>query len=223
MTLHTPLLIVNLKEYDEVLGDRPVTIAKVARKLFDKYKINILIAPPDPMIDNISKIVLTVSQHIEPYEPGAHTGALLAKEVKELGAVGSIINHSEKRMPAEDVKKCIDLCREYDLVSIVCAQNSKEAGELAKFNPDFIAIEPPELIGGDISVSTAEPEIITNSVNEVKRNSLRTNVLCGAGVKTREDVKKAIELGAKGILVASGVVKSSNIEKSIEELVKGMR
>jgi triosephosphate isomerase len=223
MTLKLPVLIVNLKEYDEVLGDNPVTIAKVARKLFDKYKINILIAPPDPMIDNISKIILTVSQHLDPYEPGAHTGTLLAKEVKELGAIGSLINHSEKRISPEDVKKCVDLCREYDLISIVCAQNSKEAGELAKFNPDFIAVEPSELIGGDVSVSTAEPEIITNSVNEVKKNSLRTSLLCGAGVKTKDDVKKAIELGAKGVLVASGVVKSPNVEKAMEELIKGMR
>lgn len=223
MMLKPPLLIVNLKEYDEVLGDNPVIIAKVARKLYDKYKINILIAPPDPMIDNISKIILTIAQHIDPYEPGAHTGALLAKEVKELGAVGSIINHSERRIPADDVKKCVDLCKEYDLISVVCAQNSKEAGELAKFNPDFIAVEPPELIGGDVSVSTAEPEIIKNSVNEVKKNSLRTNLLCGAGVKTKEDVKKAIELGAKGVLVASGVVKSPNVEKAMEELIRGMR
>jgi triosephosphate isomerase len=221
--LKPPLLIVNLKEYDEVLGDRPITFAKVARKLLDKYKVNILIAPPDPMIDNISQITLTISQHMEPYEPGAHTGALLAKEVKELGAIGSLINHSEKRIPYEDIKKCVDLCKEYDLISIVCAQNSKEAGELAKFNPDFIAVEPPELIGGDVSVSTAEPEIIRNTVNEVRKNSSRTYVLCGAGVKTRDDVKKAIELGAKGVLVASGVVKADSVEKAMEDLIKGMR
>lgn len=223
MTLRPPLLIVNLKGYDEVLGDNPVAIAKVARKLFDKYKINILIAPPDPMIDNTSKIIMTLSQHLDPYEPGAHTGAMLAKEVKSLGAIGSIINHSEKRIPADDIKKCVELCRQYDLVSVVCAQNSKEAGELAKFNPDFIAVEPPELIGGDVSVSTAEPEIIKDSVAEVRKNSLRTGLLCGAGVKTKADVKKAIELGAKGVLVASGVVKSENVEKAMEELIKGMK
>jgi len=221
--LKIPLLIVNLKEYDEVLGENPIKFAETANKLSKKYNINILIAPPDPMIDNISKIVLTVSQHIEPFEPGAHTGALLAKEVKELGAIGSLINHSEKRIPAEDIKKCVDLCKEYDLISIVCAQNNKEAGELAKFNPDFIAVEPPELIGGEVSVSTAEPEIIKNSVDAVKAVSSRTYVLCGAGVKTREDVKKAIELGAKGVLVASGVVKSGNVENAMEELVKGMK
>lgn len=115
------------------------------------------------------------------------------------------------------------MCKEYDLISIVCAQNSKEAGELAKFNPDFIAVEPPELIGGDVSVSTAEPEIIRNTVDEVKKNSSRTYVLCGAGVKNKDDVKKAIELGAKGVLVASGVVKADSVENAMEDLIKGMR
>jgi len=220
--LKPPILIINLKGYEQVLGENPMKFAQIAKKLTDKHKVNILIAPPAPLLNEVAEISLTVSQHIDPYEPGAHTGALLAKEVKELGAVGSLINHSEKRIPHEDIKKCVDLCKEYELVSIVCAKDNEEAKEIAKFKPDFIAIEPPELIGGDVSVSTAKPEIIKNSVNDVKKISARTYVLCGAGVKNRDDVKKAIELGAKGILVASGVVKSENIEKSMEELIMGM-
>lgn len=222
MKLRLPVLIVNLKEYDEALGNSPLKFAQAAKRLSKKHNITILIAPPDPLIDNTAEITLTVSQHLDPFEPGAHTGALLAKEIKELGAIGSIINHSEKRISVEDVKKCIDLCKEYDLISVVCVQNCEEAKELSSFKPDFIAIEPPELIGGETSVSTAKPEIIKNSVDCVKKNSRETNVLCGAGVKTKDDVKKAIELGAKGVLVASGVVKSPDIEKSMEELIKGM-
>lgn len=133
-----------------------------------------------------------------------------------------MINHSEKRIPLDDINKCVDLCKEYELISIVCVQSCEEARELAMSKPDFIAIEPPELIGGDVSVSSAKPEIIKSSVDCVKKVSPYTEVLCGAGVKNREDVKKAIELGAKGILVASGVVKSSNIENAMEELIKGM-
>lgn len=221
--LKLPILIINLKEYEQVLGERPIKFAEIAKKLSDKHNVTILIAPPDPLIDNTAKIILTVSQHLDPYEPGAHTGALLAKEVKELGAIGSLINHSEKRIPHEDIEKCVDLCKEYELISIVCAKDNEEVKKLAKFNPDFIAIEPPELIGGDVSVSTARPEIVKNSVNDVKRISPRTHVLCGAGIKTREDVKKAIELGTKGVILASGVVKAGNVEKAIEELIMGMK
>jgi triosephosphate isomerase len=222
MKLRLPVLIVNLKEYDEVLGNSPLKFAQAAKRLSKKHNVTILIAPPDPLIDNTAEITLTLSQHLDPFEPGAHTGALLAKEIKELGAIGSLINHSEKRIPLDDINKCVDLCKEYELVSVVCVQSCEEAGELAMSKPDFIAIEPPELIGGDVSVSTAKPEIIKNSVDCIKKVSPNTEVLCGAGVKSREDVEKAIELGAKGILVASGVVKSPDIENAMEELIKGM-
>lgn len=223
MKLNSPVLIINLKEYEEVLGNRPLDFAIAAKKLSEKYNnVTILIAPPAPLIDNIAKITLTISQHIDPLEPGAHTGALIAKEVKALGAIGSLINHSEKRIPHEDVKRCIDLCKKYDLVSIVCAKDNEEVKELAIFKPDFIAIEPPELIGGDISVSTARPEIIKNSLDDVKEISPDTRVLCGAGIKKREDVKRAIILGASGVILASGVVKAENIEEAMKELIIGM-
>jgi triosephosphate isomerase len=52
--------------------------------------------------------------------------------------------------------------------------------------------------------------------------SPQTFVLCGAGIKSENDVRRAMELGAKGILVASGVVKAKDIEKSMENLIKGM-
>lgn len=220
--MKTPLLIINLKEYDQALGRRPIDFAITASKLAEKHGVTILIAPPAPLIDNISKIAMTISQHIDPYEPGAHTGAMLAKEVKELGGVGSLINHSEKRIPHEDIKRCVELCRKYELTSIVCAKDNYEVMQLAKFKPDFIAIEPPELIGGDVSVSTARPDIIRKSVEEVKEIYPNIGVLCGAGVKTKMDVLRAIQFGAKGVLVASGIVKSDDIEKTMEELIKGM-
>ncbi|NIO44641.1 MAG: triose-phosphate isomerase [Candidatus Aenigmarchaeota archaeon] len=221
--MEPPILIINLKEYEQSLGEKPIKFAEVAKKLSDKHKVTILIAPPTPLLNEVAKITSTISQHLDPFEPGAHTGALIPKEVKDLGAIGSIINHSERRIPHEDIKKCIDLCREYELLSVVCVKDNEEVKEIAEFKPDFIAIEPPELIGGDISVSTAKPEIVKNSVNDVKKISPRTYVLCGAGIKTREDVKKAIELGAKGVILASGVVKAGNVEKAIEELIMGMK
>ncbi len=222
MKIKLPVLIINLKEYEEVLGERAIKFAKIAKKLSKKFNISILIAPPPPLLDEVAKITLTISQHIDPYEPGAHTGALLAKEVKVLGGIGSLINHSEKRITFEEIKKCIKLCKKYKLISIVCSKDIREAKKIAKLKPDFIAIEPPELIGGEVSISTAKPQIIEKTVKAVKKISKNTVVLCGAGIKSKEDVKKAMELGAKGILVASGVVKSKNIEKSMKELIKGM-
>lgn len=221
--MKTPILIVNLKEYEEVLGERAVEFAQIAKKLSSKYNnITILLAPPPPIFEKIAKITLSISQHIDPYEPNSHTGGILPKEIKLLGGVGSLINHSERRIPFENIQKDVELCRKYDLVSFVCAKDNEEAKAIAKLNPNFIAIEPPELIGGDISVSKAKPEIIKQCVDCVKEISLDTMVLCGAGIKTRQDVEEAIKLGAKGVLVASGVVKAENIEGAMEDLIEGM-
>jgi triosephosphate isomerase len=220
--LKTPVLIINLKAYDEVLGRRALDFAMAADKISKKHDATILLAPPAPLLESIAKLTATIAQHIDPYEPGAYTGSLIAKEVKELGGVGSLINHSEKRVPHEDIKRCVELCRKYDLVSIVCAKDNEEVIQVAKYKPDFIAIEPPELIGGDVSVSTARPDVIKKSVDDIREIYPDMGVLCGAGVKTRMDVKKAIYLGAKGVLVASGVVKSKDIESAIEDLIAGM-
>ena len=220
--LKTPILIINLKAYEEVLGLRALDFAIAVKKVLEKHDVTILVAPPAPLLESIAKVAPTISQHIDPYEPGAYTGSVIAKEVKDLGGVGSLINHSEKRIPHEDIKRCVDLCRKYDLVSIVCAKDNEEVMQVAKYKPDFIAIEPPELIGGDVSVSTARPDVIKKSVDDVREIYSDIGVLCGAGVKSKMDVRKAIYLGAKGVLVASGVVKSKNVEEAIEDLIAGM-
>ena len=43
-------------------------------------------------------------------------------------------------------------------------------------------------------------------------------MLCGAGVKNGADVKMAIELGAEGVLLASGVTKASDIKAVLDDL-----
>jgi len=219
--MKTPILILNLKGYDEVLGEQALNYARIANKIAEKYQtVQILVAPHLPTFKQIAEVTSCIAQHIDSLEPGPYTGHIVPKEIKLLGGIGSLINHSEKRMPLEDIRKSIELCRKYGLVSFVCAQDNNEVRTIAKLNPDFIAIEPPELIGSDASVSKARPESITQAVIDLKNSN--TQLLCGAGINTRKDVEKAIQLGAKGILVASAVVMADDVEGTLEELVKGM-
>ena len=97
-----------------------------------------------------------------------------------------------------------------------------EARALAALNPTMIAVEPPELIGGDISVTSADPEIISATVAAVKEVNPNVRVLCGAGVKNGADVAAAIELGAEGVLLASGVTKASDPGYVLLDLVSGL-
>jgi triosephosphate isomerase len=119
----------------------------------------------------------------------------------------------------EHIKTAVEIAKKLNLFTIVCAVDDKEASEIAKFGPDLIAVEPPELIGGDVSVSKANPDLIRRSVEAVGKGKL----LVGAGVKTGEDVRIAIELGAVGVLLASGVVKAKDPEGVLRELVEGLR
>jgi len=100
-----------------------------------------------------------------------------------------------------------------------CAADLEEAKNLAEMGPTFIAVEPPELIGGDISVTTADPSIVSDTVAVVKATNPDVRVLCGAGVKNGQDVATAIKLGAEGVLLASGVTKASDVASVLNDLV----
>ena len=100
-----------------------------------------------------------------------------------------------------------------------CAADIDEAKALAALVPDFVAVEPPELIGGDVSVTSADPEIVSATAAAVREVSEQVGILCGAGVKTGEDVAMAIKLGTSGVLLASGVTKADDPESALRNLV----
>src|SRR5262249_20609607 len=146
------------------------------------------------------------------------TGAIPAELIKAAKAKGSLVNHSEKKIPQDKIKPTIDGLHRNGLESLVCAATTNEAVGIAHHTPTYIAVEPPELIGSGVSVSTAKPEIVINSVKAVKEVNHKITVLCGAGVSTKEDVKKAIELGSQGVLLASAFVKAPDPKVFLQEL-----
>jgi triosephosphate isomerase len=222
--MRTPCLVINFKAFKEGTGKSALKIAKTAEKISNKLNICIAVSPNFFDLKEIAKKVsiLTFAQHCDAAEEGAFTGHVTAYQIKEAGGKGVILNHSEKRMELDDVEDIIELAKKYKLTTIVCANEIEIAKAVAVLNPDFIALEPPELIGGNISVSQAQPEVITKFVIEVKKFNSKVKLLVGAGVKTKEDVKKAIELGADGVILASGVVKAKNVSKAIEDLASGL-
>jgi len=215
-------LVINFKTYIKGSGKNAEKLAIIADNIAKQTKKNIILVVQNIDINRISKLVSipVYAQHMDPIEPGAHEGKILAESLKYDGAKGVVINHSEDKVKKDIIKKTRTIAKNHKLKTIICAKNSKEAKELAKFNPEFLAIEPPKLIGGNVSVSTAKPELITETVNKVRSFNKKQKILCGAGVKTAKDVKKAIELGTQGVFVASGVVKAKNPKKEILELVK---
>jgi len=209
-----PLYIINFKTYKEGTGRNAFRLAKVCDKFGRHARIIICVQAADICVSKRISIPV-FAQHIDPVEQGQTTGYITAEDIKSDGAKGTLLNHSEHKLKFEDLKKAIAICKKKKLITVACASTPAEAKKISALKPDYIAIEPPELIGGKVSVSEARPEVITKAIKAVGN----IPVLCGAGIHKREDVKKAFQLGAKGILVASAVVKARNPEKVIRELI----
>ena len=217
----TPVLIVNFKTYEESTGKNALKLAKICNKVSKETGKAIAISVQALDLKEISKNVeiSVLSQHIDGEDFGAKTGHVLPNAVILAGGVGSLLNHSEDQYSFEELKKASDKMKELGLVRVICANTPKKAAEVAKLSPEFIAIEPPELIGTLVSVSKVNPRVITDTIEIVKKVDPKIKVLCGAGVATKEDVKKAIELGSSGILIATAIVKAKNPEKILKEMV----
>lgn len=222
--MDTPAIIINVKTYEEGTGKKAIELAKCIERVRGEMGIEIVIAvqPTDIYAIHHATNIPVFAQHIDAIKYGSHTGWVLPEAVKEAGAVGTLLNHSEHPLPLESIAKGIERAKELKMDVVACAGNVDMAVAVAALSPHFVAIEPPELIGGDISVTTAEPEIVRNAVNEVKKINPAVKVLCGAGVKKREDVRRALELGTDGVLLASGVVKARNKEDVLKDLAKGI-
>lgn len=215
--------VLNYKNYLEGAGNNTLDISKTASEIANKYKIDMILAPPQPSLSMVAQNVdlPVIAQHLDNVETGSTTGFFVTEIAKSYGLKGSLINHSEHRINKEEISDLVLKLKSNNMFSIVCAKDLEEVTKVANFFPDFIAIEPPELIGSGRSVSKENPDIITNSIINAKRVSKSIKVLCGAGITNFEDVRKAIQLGVDGILVASGVIKSKNWYESLNDLAKG--
>ena len=201
-------------------------LSKVSEQVSNNTGVDIMIAPPQSSLSQVCTTVKTpvISQHVDFSKHGSTTGFIVPEIVKSYGAVGSLINHSEHRFENIDsIRELISIMRNLQMFSIVCVRTPEEAGTIAKFNPDFIAIEPPELIGSGKAVSKENPTIVTDSITAVAERSKSSKVICGAGIVDKADVESALRLGAKGILVASGIIKAKSWYDKIHELALGFK
>lgn len=219
--MNTPIVILNYKTYLESSGENALELARALKSASEESGITMVAAPQAADIYRIQdQISLPIfAQHIDPITPGGHTGSNLIETLIEAGISGSLINHSENRMKLADIDEVIQLCKQNDIESCVCTNNIATSKAIATFSPDAVAVEPPELIGTGIPVSQAQPEIVEDSVKGVKSINKKIKVLCGAGISTGDDMKAAMDLGADGVLLASGIVKAENPKEALLDLV----
>lgn len=215
-----PLIVVNFKTYASASGATAETLA-VAMEAHSNGPARMVAVVSAFDLEAVRRAAPSLevwSQHLDPVGQGGFTGWLEPKTAMHRGAQGTIINHAEHKVEMDHVKRLLPQLPD-DFPVCGCAADLEEAKSLAEMGPTFIAVEPPELIGGDVSVTTADPSIVSDTVAVVKATNPDVRVLCGAGVKNGQDVATAIKLGAEGVLLASGVTKASDVASVLNDLV----
>ena len=209
-------VLVNLKAYP----CDPVAVAEAAADVAEQTDATVAVAPQPADLARVAETgATTYAQHVSPVEHGSHTGSVLAESVADNGAVGTLLNHSEHRRKLADIDGSLDAAERVGLDTVVCANNPEQVAAAAALGPDAVAVEPPELIGTGTPVSQADPDIVEDAVAAAEAVDPSVDVYCGAGITTGNDLEAARELGASGVLLASGVAKADDPKEALEDLV----
>ena len=223
--MRLPILVINMKVYPEVLGKKALELAKAAESVARELGASIAVAPPITELRTVAEGVEipVYAQGADPVEPGARTGHVPLEFIKETGAAGVILNHSENRLLLNDLGWLVSRAKSLGLETLVCAPDPYTSAAAAALEPTAVAVEPPELIGTGKAVSREKPDVIVRTVELVRKVNPSIPVITGAGIESFDDVKKAIELGTQGVLVASAIVKARDWKQKIMELANALR
>lgn len=220
LSITKPFFIFNPKSY--LYGKELLKLAKVADKLAKENDISIFVTAPfadlQILSENTENIIVT-AQHMDGMKPGRGMGHVLPDSLQANGARATFLNHAEKPMNLNELITAIDRANELDILTIVCADSLKEAETIARLNPDILLCEPTELIG---TGETSDKEYIEQTNNAIKNINSDILVMQAAGISTADDVYQTISLGADGTGCTSGIVKSNNPEKMLNDMVKAV-
>lgn len=218
--LKTPIFITNFKTYEQATGQRAVDLALIHQEVAEATGASIAVAVQACDLYRVSQAVSipVFAQHVDPVDYGSFTGHNLPQSVRASGGIGTLLNHSERRLPVDILTNTLACAQKTSLLRIVCCEDVAEVEKFAQLDPDFLAFEPPELIGCcGKSVATEEPDSIKKAVQ-----ATGLPVLVGAGISTAEDIAVSLKLGAQGFLVASAITKAKNPKKILTELVSAL-
>ena len=212
-------VLVNLKAYP----CDPVAVATAAADVADDSGVRVAVAPQAAHLSAVADTgVETFAQHVSPVDHGSHTGSTLAEAAADAGATGTLLNHSERRLKLADIDASLEAADRAGLETCACANNPEQIAAVTALGPDAVAVEPPELIGTGTPVSQADPDVVEDAVAAAARVDEDVDVYCGAGISTGDDVLAARDLGATGVLLASGVAKADDPRAALEDLVSGL-
>jgi triosephosphate isomerase len=218
-----PILILNFKAYKVTAGKKGLALANAAHILSINKGVKLYIAPQitDTSFFSLNTEADILAQHCDPIIEGRGTGKVGIQNLLEIGVKGCLLNHSEYPQSIEEIVFIAKKSSEMGLKTCLCVPEPDFLANFRDAKFDMIAIEPPELIAGQVSVSKAKPQLLLRFFSEIERAHPESLKLCGAGIKNSEDVKIAKTLGADGILVSSGFTLAKDPLLALNSLLDG--
>jgi triosephosphate isomerase len=225
MNASKPIVAFNTKVFPQSVGKAGITLCKAADAAASRFpSVQAIYCPAQSQLElacSTLRDAWAFAQHTDASMDGQSTGWLPPEAVFAAGAAGTLLNHSEHRMAEKDVLTVVQRSIALKLKCLVCAASLEEAlGIAVRVKPWAVALEPPELIGTGVSVSTAKPKVVTDFVSHMRSQAPDVIPIVGAGVSTAADVSKCIELGASGVLLASAFAKSRDPYKTACQLLE---
>ncbi len=219
--LPLPIFVVNFKSY--VWGREALKIARKMEEIAQESRVYLCAIPQIVDISLIAKEtkVPVFSPHLDSLTPGRGTGRILPEAVKEAGAVGVLLNHSEYNLPLDVISETMKRAREVGLISMVASNSPQEAEAIALLGPEVIISEPSSRIGTLRSVGR-DKEFVLQSIEKVKNVNPKIIVICGAGVSSREDVETLVELGVEGTGASRAIFEAEDPAYLLAKMVEGL-
>lgn len=209
------MIFLNFKTYPETSGDNTL---KLCRLIQDKRVIPCLQAVDIYKIKQVLPDLEIWAQHADPFTPGKFTGYQLPASLKAAGAQGVLINHSDHPVELEIIKATLNLCQLIKLKVMIITDSLKLIEKVNLLQPDFIGFEDPKLIGGPIAMIDAREDLVKQA-----SQLAQMPLIVGGGIRTADHVKKSLQLGGLGVILASEFAKSTNPEKTLQDLVGGLK
>ena len=181
---------------------------------------DVIICPPFVILPILKSYLLNHkssiklgAQNISPFDEGAYTGEVSAKQIKEF-ADYVIIGHSERRKNFlendETLFKKVELANKYGLIPIFCVQD--ETTKIPR-NVEIVAYEPVFAIG---TGNPDNPESAEKIAKQIKENTQVLVVLYGGSV-TSKNVKDFTQMpNIDGVLVGGASLDAQEFYKIIQ-------
>ena len=221
ITLKPPFFEIGPKNY--LYGDEVLDLAKAADEASYRYNVPIIFTTPFTEIRRVAeqtKHLLVFAPHMDPLPIGRGLADILPEAVKAAKAVGVMLNHAERPIHYDVLRRSIERADEVGLLTVVCANTIAEAKTIALLEPNIIVAEPTELIGTGQMSDMAYVRATIEAVKSINEDIL---ILQGAGISNGSDVYKVILAGADATGSSSGIVKASNIAAMVDEMVGSVR